>query len=165
MYDFSNYFRICEEKNLLIFHQEKTTETTNKDAALYKEDMKIMRKMGKKSQEEYQSELRDKIKVFDMGEEGEVYDHIGITINSVYQTNHLTFIPEELNGKLVAVEQDGYAEEGFTFLVMDLTIKNKDHENFQQFNLVGFNIETSRLTACYFDGYKDSTAKDKFILN
>ena len=48
---------------------------------------------------------------------------------------------------------------------MDLTIKNKDHENFQQFNLVGFNIETSRLTACYFDGYKDSTAKDKFILN
>lgn len=45
-------------------------------------------------------------------------------VNSVRRADRIENIPDEFNGTIAGIERDGYPTDGYTFLIVDVTIKN-----------------------------------------
>lgn len=123
------------KKNKILFFEE---QTRNAEDEAQKQADEVWAEKGTMSDEDFQNQNAEKISIVNMGEQGEVYDHIGITIHSAYQTeNKDVFVPEEMREFCWSVTED------LTYVVMDFEVKNLDvvEQMFQMSNFCTINDE------------------------
>lgn len=163
----------AKHNKLLIFEEKETVvlsdEEESVDEDILEEESKILAQRDPYQDiQEFVKENWEKLPFVNMGERREVYDHIGITINSAYQTDRVDFIPEELKGRCTGIDKGGYCDNSYvtneedkeTFVVMDIDIENLDSDNNQEFNLSCISVDIGTepdepcillATTCYVD--------------
>lgn len=115
------------------FFEEETTTSVEQESKLIQQDDEGVTKESV-SEVEYFTNLP----AVNIGEQGEVYDHIGITIHSAYQTDDKKlFVPEEM------MEYCWGLNEEEIYIVMDFEAENLDavEQMFQMNNFATINEE------------------------